>query len=158
LTGACAPICVQPFRDLLSAADDDHRIDPVAKSAKPVVPVPAVTELMPLGAPADQPVRERGLPAGDQHPGTGPARTFAALCDILDCSADELLEPFVKMRAAGTANAPSRSEGRHPAADRSAQTADPTKLAPVAITAETLGYLPSTFERHAIGSAASYAS
>jgi hypothetical protein len=32
-----------------------------------------------------------------------------------------------------------------------------TKLAPVAIIAETLGYHPATIERHAIGSAATYA-
>jgi hypothetical protein len=32
-----------------------------------------------------------------------------------------------------------------------------TKLAPVAIIAEALGYHPATIERHAIGSAATYA-
>jgi DNA-binding Xre family transcriptional regulator len=35
-----------------------------------------------------------------------PARTFAALCDILDCSPNDLFEPFVEMRAAATADAP----------------------------------------------------
>jgi DNA-binding Xre family transcriptional regulator len=39
-----------------------------------------------------------------------PARTFAALCDILDCTPNDLFEPFVEMRAAATANAPRRSE------------------------------------------------
>ncbi len=39
-----------------------------------------------------------------------PARTFAALCDILDCTPNVLFEPFVEMRAAATANAPKRSE------------------------------------------------
>ncbi|MER7244650.1 helix-turn-helix transcriptional regulator [Kribbella sp. NPDC000426] len=39
-----------------------------------------------------------------------PARTFAALCDILDCTPGDLFEPFVEMRAAATADAPRRSE------------------------------------------------
>jgi len=39
-----------------------------------------------------------------------PARTFAALCDILECTPNELFEPFVEMRAAATADAPRRSE------------------------------------------------
>jgi DNA-binding Xre family transcriptional regulator len=39
-----------------------------------------------------------------------PARTFAALCDILDCQPNDLFEPFVEMRAAASANAPRRSE------------------------------------------------
>ena len=39
-----------------------------------------------------------------------PARTFAALCDILDCTPNDLFEPFVELRAAATANAPKRSE------------------------------------------------
>ena len=39
-----------------------------------------------------------------------PARTFAALCDILECTPNDLFEPFVEMRAAATANAPKRSE------------------------------------------------
>ena len=37
-------------------------------------------------------------------------RTFAALCDILDCEPGELFEPFVEMRAAATAQAPARPE------------------------------------------------
>lgn len=37
-----------------------------------------------------------------------PARTFAALCDILDCSPNDLFEPYLEMRAAATANAPRR--------------------------------------------------
>lgn len=39
-----------------------------------------------------------------------PARTFAALCDILDCSPNDLFEPYLEMRAAASANAPSRPE------------------------------------------------
>jgi DNA-binding Xre family transcriptional regulator len=39
-----------------------------------------------------------------------PARTFAALCDILECTPNDLFEPFVEMRAAATANAPRRPE------------------------------------------------
>ncbi len=39
-----------------------------------------------------------------------PARTFAALCDILDCTPGDLFEPYVEMRAGATANAPKRSE------------------------------------------------
>lgn len=35
-----------------------------------------------------------------------PARTFAALCDIFDCSPADLFEPYLEMRAAKTANAP----------------------------------------------------
>lgn len=39
-----------------------------------------------------------------------PARTFAALCDILECTPSDLFEPYVEMRAAATANAPRRPE------------------------------------------------
>lgn len=39
-----------------------------------------------------------------------PARTFAALCDILDCSPNDLFEPYLEMRAAASANAPRRPE------------------------------------------------
>lgn len=39
-----------------------------------------------------------------------PARTFAALCDILDCTPNDLFEPFVEIRAAATAEAPRRPE------------------------------------------------
>jgi len=39
-----------------------------------------------------------------------PARTFAALCDILDCTPNDLFEPFVEMRAAATAEAPRRPD------------------------------------------------
>jgi Cro/C1-type HTH DNA-binding domain len=34
-----------------------------------------------------------------------PAQTFAALCDILECTPNDLFEPCVQMRAAKTANA-----------------------------------------------------
>ena len=39
-----------------------------------------------------------------------PARTIAALCDILDCTPNDPFEPFVEMRAAATAEAPRRPE------------------------------------------------
>lgn len=39
-----------------------------------------------------------------------PARTFAALCDILDCEPNDLFEQYVEMRAAKTADAPNRPE------------------------------------------------
>ena len=39
-----------------------------------------------------------------------PAQTFAALCDILECTPNDLFEPYVQMRAAKTANAPERPE------------------------------------------------
>lgn len=39
-----------------------------------------------------------------------PARTFAALCDILEVTPNDLFEPFVEMRAAKTANAPRRPQ------------------------------------------------
>lgn len=39
-----------------------------------------------------------------------PARTFAALCDILDCTPNDLFELHVEMRAAKTADAPRRPE------------------------------------------------
>lgn len=69
------------------------------------------TELMPL-------LKARGISLSESQvyrlvtgtPERIPARTFAALCDILDCTASDLFEPFVEMRAAATANAPERSE------------------------------------------------
>ncbi len=69
------------------------------------------TELIPL-------LRSRGinLSTAQVHrlvtspPERIPARTFAALCDILDCTPNDLFEPFVEMRAAATANAPRRPE------------------------------------------------
>lgn len=69
------------------------------------------TELMPL-------LRSRGINLSESQvyrlvtgtPERIPARTFAALCDILDCSPSELFEPFVEMTAAATANAPSRPQ------------------------------------------------
>lgn len=39
-----------------------------------------------------------------------PSRTFAALCDIFDCTPNDLFEPYVEMQAAKTANAPRSSE------------------------------------------------
>lgn len=69
------------------------------------------TQLMPL-------LRSRGIHLSESQvyrlvtgtPERIPARTFAALCDILDCTPNDLFEPFVEMRAAATANAPKRSE------------------------------------------------
>lgn len=69
------------------------------------------TELMPL-------LRARGISLSESQvyrlvtgtPERIPARTFAALCDILECTPNDLFEPFVEMRAAATANAPKRSE------------------------------------------------
>jgi hypothetical protein len=39
-----------------------------------------------------------------------PSRTFAALCDIFDCTPNDLFEPYVEMQAAATANAPQPRE------------------------------------------------
>jgi DNA-binding Xre family transcriptional regulator len=69
------------------------------------------TELMPL-------LKARGISLSESQvyrlvtgtPERIPARTFAALCDILECTPNDLFEPFVEMRAAATANAPKRSE------------------------------------------------
>jgi len=69
------------------------------------------TELQPL-------LRSRGINLSDAQvhrlitgtPERIPARTFAALCDILDCEPSDLFEPFAEMRAAASANAPCRSE------------------------------------------------
>lgn len=69
------------------------------------------TELMPL-------LKSRGINLSESQvyrlvtgtPERIPARTFAALCDILDCTPNDLFEPYVEMRAAATANAPKRSE------------------------------------------------
>lgn len=69
------------------------------------------TELMPL-------LKTRGINLSESQvyrlvtgtPERIPARTFAALCDILDCTPNDLFEPYVEMRAAATANAPRRSE------------------------------------------------
>jgi DNA-binding Xre family transcriptional regulator len=35
-----------------------------------------------------------------------PAQTFAALCDILECTPNDLFEPYVQMRAAKTRQRP----------------------------------------------------
>jgi len=69
------------------------------------------TELMPL-------LKSRGVNLSESQvyrlvtgtPERIPARTFAALCDILDCEPNDLFEPYVEMRAAKTANAPKRPE------------------------------------------------
>jgi len=69
------------------------------------------TELIPL-------LKSRGVNLSNaqvhrlvtQAPDRIPARTFAALCDIFDCTPNDLFEPYVEMRAAATANAPKRPE------------------------------------------------
>lgn len=69
------------------------------------------TELVPL-------LRSRGVNLSESQvyrlvtttPERIPARTFAALCDILECTPNDLFEPFVEMRAAASANAPTRPE------------------------------------------------
>ncbi len=66
------------------------------------------TELMPL-------LRSRGISLSESQVYrlvTGEterisARVLAALCDILDCTPNDLFEPYVEMRAAASANAPS---------------------------------------------------
>lgn len=65
------------------------------------------TELRPL-------LRSRGINLSDAQvyrlvtgePQRIPALTFAALCDIFDCSPNDLFEPYVELRAAATADAP----------------------------------------------------
>lgn len=69
------------------------------------------TELLPL-------LRARGITLSESQvyrlvtgtPERIPARTLAALCDILDCSPNDLFEPYVELRAAATANAPTRPQ------------------------------------------------
>ena len=69
------------------------------------------TELLPL-------LRARGINLSNAQvhrlvtgtPERIPAHTFAALCDILECTPNDLFEPCVQMRAAATANAPRRPE------------------------------------------------
>jgi DNA-binding Xre family transcriptional regulator len=65
------------------------------------------TELMPL-------LKARGISLSESQiyrlvtgtPERIPARTFAALCDILDCTPNDLFEPFVEMRATQAVGAP----------------------------------------------------
>ena len=65
------------------------------------------TELRPL-------LRSRGINLSDAQvyllvtgkPQRIPSRTFAALCDIFDCTPNDLFEPYVEMQAAASANAP----------------------------------------------------
>ncbi|MDX6240059.1 MAG: hypothetical protein QOG10_4879 [Kribbellaceae bacterium] len=69
------------------------------------------TELMPL-------LRSRGINLSESQvhrlvtgtPVRIPARTFAALCDILGYEPNDLFKPYVEMRAAKTADAPKRPE------------------------------------------------
>ena len=59
-------------------------------------------------------MRSRGINLSDAQvyrlvtgePPRIPSRTFAALCDIFDCTPNDLFEPYVEMRAAAPANAP----------------------------------------------------
>jgi len=69
------------------------------------------TDLMPL-------LKSRGINLSESQvyrlvtgtPERIPARTFAALCDILDCGPNDLFEVVVELRAAATANAPRHAE------------------------------------------------
>ena len=63
------------------------------------------TELRPL-------LRSRGINLSDAQvyrlvtgePQRIPSRTFAALCDIFDCTPNDLFEPYIEMQAAASAN------------------------------------------------------
>lgn len=74
------------------------------------------TDLMPL-------LRARGVDLSESQvwrlvtgtPERIPARTFAALCDILDCSPNDLFETYVEMKAAGRVNAPRVGDDLPPA-------------------------------------------
>ncbi|RDV44762.1 XRE family transcriptional regulator [Leifsonia sp. ku-ls] len=69
------------------------------------------TELMPL-------LKARGISLSESQiyrlvtgtPERIPARTFAALCDILDCTPNDLFEPFVEMRATQAVGAPTNMD------------------------------------------------
>jgi DNA-binding Xre family transcriptional regulator len=69
------------------------------------------TELGPL-------LRSRGINLSDAQvyrlvtgePQRIPSLTLAALCDIFDCTPNDLFEPYVEMQAAASANAPSPRE------------------------------------------------
>jgi DNA-binding Xre family transcriptional regulator len=84
------------------------------------------TELMPL-------LQSRGISLSESQvyrlvtgtPERIPARTFAALCDILDCTPNDLFEPFVEMRAAATADAPRRKRGHRSAPRQRGRSASP---------------------------------
>src|SRR6478672_5738071 len=86
-----------------------YRLNRGALMAKQILWKP--TALMPL-------LKSRGINLSESQvyrlvtgaPERIPARTFAALCDILDCTPNDLFEPFVEMRAARTADAPKRPE------------------------------------------------
>lgn len=81
------------------------------------------TELRPL-------LRSRGINLSDAQvyrlvagePQRIPSLTLAALCDIFDCTPNDLFEPYVEMQAAASANAPSARElgvePGHPVAKR----------------------------------------
>ena len=80
------------------------------------------TELRPL-------LRSRGINLSDAQvyrlvtgePQRIPSRTFAALCDIFDCTPNELFEPYVEMQAAASANAPQPTRSRSNAGKPSSQ-------------------------------------
>jgi len=65
------------------------------------------TELMPL-------LESRGIHLSESQvyrivtgtPERIPGRVLAALCDILDCTPNDLIEPYVELKAAVNANAP----------------------------------------------------
>lgn len=69
------------------------------------------TELLPL-------LKSRGIDLSNAQvhrlmtgtPERIPGQTFAALCDILECTSNDLSEPYVQVRDAKTAHAPKRPE------------------------------------------------
>ena len=109
----------EPSEDVVASAKRDRaeRKNPFARIALFLRQVMAehnlwkTTELIPL-------LKSRGVNLSNaqvhrlvtQAPDRIPARTFAALCDIFDCTPNDLFEPYVEMRAAATANAPKRPE------------------------------------------------
>lgn len=68
------------------------------------------TDLMPL-------LKSRGISLSESQvyrlvtgvPERIPGRTFAALCDILDCTPNDLIEPYVELAATSGARAPEPS-------------------------------------------------
>lgn len=71
-----------------------------------------------------------------------PAQTFAALCDILGCTLNDLFEPYVQMRAAETANSPKRPED--------------LGIIPCAPIPRRIRVLPPDEDRHTLASSANY--
>lgn len=98
-----------------------------------------------LPGPLDQPWRQLAARPGNDTTAAHPAspwvfRGYSPGRHIHPASLRTRLSPIFSTRAA-----------------RLATLHELTKLAPIAVIAETLGYAPATIERHAIGSAATYA-